>query len=125
MSSLANEFCKIPNTDALILRCVSYFITSGFVKKWQSSQIQEQFASSVFGGIYAGLVPFGLLTACGSSQEFFVICERCRRWRQSSQITVWASAAGGKARKHYMGERCWWQSSQITVWASAAGGEEI
>jgi len=49
--------------------------------------------------------------------------ERC--WWQRSQITVWASAAGGKARKHYMGERCWWQSSQITVWASAAGGEEI
>jgi len=96
MSSPTNEFCKVPNTDALMHRWVSYFITSGFVKKWQSSQVQEQFASSVFGGIYAGLVPFGLLTACGSSHEFFVVCELCRQRRQSSQTTGWASAAGGE-----------------------------
>jgi len=88
MSSPANEFCKVPNTDALMPRWVSYFITSGFVKKWQISHVQLQFASSVFGGSYAGLVSFGLLTACGSSHEFFVVCELSRQRRLSSHTTV-------------------------------------
>ena len=89
MSSPANEFCKVPNTDALIPRWVSYFITSGFVKKWQISQDKSSLH------LLSSEVPMQVWYPLDSSLPAAV--------RMSFLLFASFAAAGGKARKQLYG----------------------